>query len=69
MIRILRMLEYVYDNYEQAEEDMRHWGVPAFGCFAISNTSKIIYSAILPPTTELIREKNEEASHDEPRNA
>lgn len=56
MIRILRLIEYNYESYEQAEDDMKNWGVPAFGSRQFGN--KTIYSAILPPTTELMKEND-----------
>jgi hypothetical protein len=31
MIRILRLLEYVYDDEARAEEDMARWQVPPVG--------------------------------------
>lgn len=54
MIRVLRLLEYSYENYEQAELDMRQWTIPAFGSKAFGK--KTVYSAILPPVTELLKE-------------
>lgn len=31
MIRVLRIIEYTYDNNQRAEEDMARWQVPAIG--------------------------------------
>lgn len=48
MIRVLRLLEYVYDSAEIAEQDMSKWGVPAIGSAPISkSTGKQIRSTIL----------------------
>lgn len=29
--RVLRLMEYVFDDVEQADENMKHWAVPANG--------------------------------------
>lgn len=48
MIRVLRLLEYVYESAEIAEQDMARWGVPAIGSAPISlSTGKQIRSTIL----------------------
>lgn len=57
MIRVMRLLEYQFDDYEQAEENMRHWAVPPFGSKQFGK--RVIYSAMLPPMIELMREKDE----------
>lgn len=31
MIRVLRLIEYVYDNSEIADKDMSNWKLPAIG--------------------------------------
>jgi hypothetical protein len=54
VIRVLRILEYNYPDYEEAEEDMKNWQTPAWGPKQFGD--KVIYSAILPPTTELMKE-------------
>jgi hypothetical protein len=62
-VRVLRLLEYVYDDFERMQTDMENWSVPAWGTFKPGKHSGMtIYCAMLPPTTELIKEH--EASAD-----
>lgn len=49
MIRIVRVLEYTYTDYQQAEIDMMRWNIPPTGAKNFGN--KTISSAILTPTT------------------
>ncbi len=44
-VRILRLLEYIYDNQERAEEDQKHWQIPAIETRQQGNT--VIKSTIL----------------------
>ncbi len=45
-IRVLRLIEYVYDTPDEAQKDMERWGVPANGSYS-PNPSKSIRSAII----------------------
>jgi hypothetical protein len=45
MIRVLRILEYVYADNKRAEEDMARWQVPAIGTRRHGNM--IIRSSII----------------------
>lgn len=49
MIRIIRVLEYTYMDYRQAEIDMMMWNTPPNGVKRFGN--KTVSSAIIPPTT------------------
>jgi hypothetical protein len=44
-IRVLRLLEYVYDNQARADEDQARWQTPAAGSFIASGM--MIRSAII----------------------
>lgn len=45
MIRILRLLEYTYEDNERAEEDIGRWQIPAIGTSRHGNMT--IRSAII----------------------
>lgn len=49
MIRVLRLLEYLYENVETMDRDMRRWDVQG----AFTGDRMIIRSTTLPPTTLL----------------
>jgi len=49
-IRVLRLIEYTYEDMERAERDMANWGMPASGTKSVPGMT--IRSAILPLTTE-----------------
>lgn len=52
MIRVLRLLEYVYEDFEAAEADQARWYVPATGVRSIGlGKGNTIRSAVLPETT------------------
>lgn len=60
MIRVLRLLEYEFENNETAERHLRSLGVPANGStsFGIKAGMFIVRSAIitnLNPTTEIVK--------------
>jgi hypothetical protein len=56
VIRVLRILEYVYEDFEQQEEDMKNWTTPAWGARRFGNGVSL-FCAMMPPTTEIIREQ------------
>jgi hypothetical protein len=45
-IRVLRVLEYVYDDVEEMERDMSHWQLGATG--TRTNRGGIVRSTVLP---------------------
>lgn len=47
MIRVLRVIEYTYDDAEDAERDMGHWKLAANGTMMVSGRSIVIKSAII----------------------
>lgn len=64
MIRVLRVLEYIYEDWETAEEDMANWQIAPFGSKyfggnSIHEAKKKIYSGCLPAMTEILREREE----------
>ncbi len=62
-IRILRLLEYVYEDSERAEKDMELWQVPAIGTQRHGNM--IIKSTILADLNfESPTENNVESEND-----
>lgn len=46
-VRVLRILEYIYESGEAAQQDMQRWGVPAQGRDTFKNASVAIRSGIL----------------------
>ena len=57
MIRVLRVLEYVYPDAKTAEQDMARWQIPANGSYA-AGANKMLKSATFP--FEVIEEKQTE---------
>ncbi len=49
-VRILRLIEYTYPDYETAFDDMSRWGVPATGVKSFGQADREIRSAVLNPT-------------------
>jgi hypothetical protein len=48
MIRVLRLMEYVYETPEQAQEDMERWQVPSNGSKVFTPKSgKVIRSSTI----------------------
>lgn len=47
MIRILRIIEYIYEDEETAEDDMSRWNAPAIGIIPRLNSKKRIRSTII----------------------
>lgn len=47
MIRVVRIMEYVYETPEDMVADMSHWCVPAYG-LKRWNSRCLIKSAVLP---------------------
>lgn len=49
MIKVLRLLEYEFDDYEVAEANMANWAVPANGIknFGRGGRSRVVRSTIL----------------------
>lgn len=45
-VRVLRIIEYIYDTPEQAELDMAKWQMPAIGTRCLGG-GKILKSAII----------------------
>jgi len=45
MIRVLRILEYIYETPERAEEDLSNWGVAANGSHNFGDL--VVKSAII----------------------
>ena len=50
MIRVLRLMEYVYPDVESMEADMGCWAIPANGKRSLGICGKSISSAVLPLT-------------------
>ena len=46
-IRVVRILEYIYDDVDHMDNDMSHWAVPANGTKRYG-TRDYIKSAVLP---------------------
>lgn len=60
MVRVLRLLEYVYADHEDAERDMQNWSVPADGTVKRGggrNKSYFISSTTMMPRT-VVEENN-----------
>lgn len=68
MIRVLRLIEYIYEDFQQAADDMSHWQLPAFGTRYIAK-GRTISSAVLPFTSleviETLERFNEERANAE----
>jgi hypothetical protein len=47
MVRVLRLIEYVYEDAETAEKDMANWNAPAIGSVPRVGPNKRIRSTIL----------------------
>lgn len=40
-IRVLRIIEYIYEDAKTAEQDMRNWNAPADGMISMGSHSKM----------------------------
>jgi hypothetical protein len=53
MVRVLRLLEYVYADHEAAEKDMQNWKVPADG--TVKKGGGVYKSYLISSTTMMPR--------------
>lgn len=50
-VRVIRLIEYVYPNHEEAEKDMGRWQLPANGRKTLGPHNHTITSTTMLPRT------------------